>query len=397
VALAVVLLVAAGLLVRTFANLSSVDLGFSPTGILVGRMSLQGTSGESASARGALLDQALARIRQLPGVSAAAVSNNVPIEPGLNLALLPPAGGLIDQPRSVDWRYVTPEYFPLFQMTTRAGRILDEGDRAGGRLVAVVNEAFARTYFGRVDVIGQTIELSPSMRDGPREIVGVVADVKARSNSGFTRGMNALAAPAAPAMFVPATQAPDAAVQLASRFFEMKWIVRASGATAGLERGMQDAVRAVDPTLPFVRFESMTSVVRRDLDLQRLITLLLVAFAVSAMLLAAVGLYGVIAYSALQRRQEVGVRMALGATAGLVIRSFMREGLALAIIGLTLGAMGAALTTRFLSARLFGVTPLDTLTFASVAASLIAVAACAALIPATTAARRSPVHALRGE
>jgi ABC-type antimicrobial peptide transport system permease subunit len=310
---------------------------------------------------------------------------------------MPPEGALIAQGRAVDWRYVTPEYFALFQIATRLGRTFDDRDRAGSQPVVVVNESFARTYFGRTDVIGRTIALAPAMKDGPREIVGVVADVKARSNSGFTRGLNALASATAPAMFVPASQAPDAAVQIANRFFDMKWIVRTSGSIPALERGMQEAVRAIDPTLPFARFESMDSVIGRDLDLQRLLTVLLGAFATSAMLLACVGLYGVIAYSALQRRQEVGVRMALGATATRILKAFVGEGAAIAVVGLSLGIGGAVLVTRVLTSRLFGVTPLDIPTFTAAAMALVVVAAGAALIPAVGAARTSPARALRGE
>jgi putative ABC transport system permease protein len=397
VALALMLLVGAGLLIRSFVKLTSVDLGFSSRGVVIGRMSLQGTSAESAVARARLLEDALQTIRGLPGVSAAAVSNHVPVESGLNLTLLPPEGALIEQGRSVDWRYVTPEYFSLFQITTRRGRTFDDRDRAGGARVAVVNEAFARTYFGRLDVIGRTIALAPSMKDGPREIVGVVADVKARSNSGFTRGLNALASATAPAMFVPAAQAPDLAVQIANRFFDMKWIVRTTGSIPTLERGMQEAVRAIDPTLPFARFESMDTVVGRDLDMQRLLTVLLGAFATSAMLLACVGLYGLIAYSARQRRQEVGVRMALGANGTMILSVFMGEGLAIAAVGLSLGIGGGVLVTRVLTSRLFGVTALDLPTFTAAAGALVLVAAAAALIPAVGAARTSPARALRSE
>jgi putative ABC transport system permease protein len=397
VALAVVLLVGAGLLMRTFVNLTSVDPGFTPEGIVIGRMSLQGTNAENAAARARLLEQGMARIRALPGVTAVAVSNNVPVESGLNLALMPPAGALIDRQRSVDWRYVSPDYFSLFQIETRAGTTFTDEHASGRRLVAVVNEAFARTYFGRVNVIGQTISFVPAMNDGPREIIGVVADVKARSNAGFVRNLplGALGVDSSPAVYVPAAQAPDAAIQIANRFFDMKWIVRGSG--PAVEPGIREAIRAIDPTLAFVRFEAMTSVIRRDLDMQRLLTILLGAFATSAMLLAAVGLYGVIAYSAARRRREVGVRIALGATAASVVNAFVREGIALTVVGLALGVAGAAMVTRVLSSLLFGVTPLDVTSFAVAGLALMAVALLAALIPAASAARTNPLDALRGE
>jgi putative ABC transport system permease protein len=395
VTLAVVLLVGAGLLIRSFMNLTSVELGFAPDGIVIGRMSLQGTSAENADTRQRLIEQGLARIRELPGVTAIAVSNSIPIETGLNLAMTPPAGALIDQARAVDWRYVSPDYFSLFQIDTRAGMTFTDDHRAGRPLVAVVNEAFARTYFGRVDATGQTITFGNEV---PREIIGVVADVKGRSGAGFVRNLTlgALGAASSPAVYVPVAQAPDAAVQTANRFFDMKWIVRSSAAGA-LEPGMREAMRALDPTLPFIRFESMTSVIRRDLDMQRLLTILLGAFATSAMLLAAVGLYGLIASAAVRRRKEVGIRMALGATASRVVRAFVGEGVTLASIGLLLGLAGAAAVTRLLSSRLFGITPLDVTTFAIAGITLVAVAVCASLIPASSAARTNPMQALRGE
>jgi len=243
----------------------------------------------------------------------------------------------------------------------------------------------------------RTIALSPLAGDGPREIVGVVGDVRARSNSGFTRGLNALASDTAPAIFVPAGQAPDRGVSISNQFFDAKWIVRTNGSAPGIERAMREAVRAVDPTLAFVRFESMTSVIRRDLDLQRLLTVLLGAFAASALLLASVGLYGLIVYSADQRRQEVGIRLALGATSSSILNAFVREGLLTAGLGLGIGIAGAVGVTRVLTSRLFGVTALDLTTFAAAGLVLVAVAAFAALIPASSAARTSPARALRGE
>jgi putative ABC transport system permease protein len=397
VALAVVLVVGAGLLIRTFINLTSVDPGFNPAGIVIGRMSLQGTSLEEAARREVIFAQALDRIRRLPGVVTAAVANHVPVESGLNLALPPPPGALIDGPRSVDWRYVTPDYFAAFDIPTRAGRGFDERDNGSGKPVAMVNEAFARTYFGRLDIVGQTVRLDPSMKDPSREIVGIVGDVKARSNSGFTRGINALASPAAPAIFVPAAQAPDAAVRIAHAFFQMKWIVKTDTPLTTIERGMREALQAIDPTLPFVRFEPMSAVIADDLNLQRLLMTLLAAFASSAMLLAAVGLSGLVAYTAAQRTREMGVRMALGATGSSIVRLLVGEGLVIAGIGVALGAAGALFTSRVLATLLHGVTPLDAVTFVAATVILIGVAACAAFVPSLAAARTDPVTALRAE
>jgi hypothetical protein len=261
----------------------------------------------------------------------------------------------------------------------------------------MVNEAFARTYFGRLDIAGQTVRLDPSMKDPSREIVGIVGDVKARSNSGFTRGINALASPAAPAIFVPAAQAPDAAVRIAHAFFQMKWIVKTDTPLATIERGMREALQAIDPTLPFVRFEPMSAVIADDLNLQRLLMTLLAAFASSAMLLAAVGLSGLVAYTAAQRTREMGVRMALGATGSSIVRLLVGEGLVIAGIGVALGAAGALFTSRVLATLLHGVTPLDAVTFVAATVILIGVAACPAFFPSLAAARTDPVTALRAE
>lgn len=177
----------------------------------------------------------------------------------------------------------------------------------------------------------------------------------------------------------------------------MSWVVRADQADGRIARELQDAVRAVNPLLPFIRFETMDTVIARDLDLPRFIAVLVGTFAVIAMALAAVGLYGVVAYSVTLRTREVGIRMALGATAGLVVRAFLREGIVLGTVGAALGTAGAIALTRVLDALLFGVTSLDRMTFATVGAILIAIVAVASLIPAMRAARVNPVHALRTE
>ena len=396
VALAMVLLVGAGLLLRTFVNLNQTDLGFDPSGVIVAKMSLQSNAPIPASQLEAFFERALVRIRAVPGVVAAAATNNVPVERGLNIALTPPAGSLVRQLRAVDFRYVTPDYFTVFRVPLRAGRVFDDRDRAGGTLVAIVNEAFARAYYGRADVVGEMASAATAQIP-PREIVGVVADAKARSGSGWTRGVNALGAPVAPTVYVPIGQAPAGLLQSANRFFPMSWVVRMDRSNGRIGNELQDAIRAIDPLLPLVRVETMDTVIARDLDLPRFLATLVGMFAVTAMALAAVGLYGVVAYSVTLRTREVGIRMALGATAGLVLRAFVREGLVLGTLGAALGTAGAIALTRVLNALLFGVTALDRTTFAAVGGVLIVIVALASLIPAARAARVNPVHALRTE
>ncbi len=387
IALACILLVGAGLLVRSFVKLSGSELGFNPSGVLVGRMSLQGAI--DAPALELLLGQAMERVRRLPGVIAVSASNGVPVERALNLPLQPPAHSIVTQPRSVDWRYVTPAYFEVFDIQLVAGRLFDERDTPAAPPVAIVNEAFARGYFGRVNVVGETITIG--------EIVGVVGNAKAGSGAGWTRGLTALGSESAPTMFQPAGQAAASMSGWLRDGFNLAWSVRANGARPEREREMQEAVRAVDPRLSFIRFEPMDAVIDRDLDVPRFAANLFGGFALVALVLSGIGLYGLTAYAATQRARETGIRMALGATAGRTLRHFMTEGLAVAGVGLLLGIVGAALVTQVLAALLFGVTPLDSVTFAGVAALLLAIAAASTLVPAARAARINPVDALRGE
>ena len=175
----------------------------------------------------------------------------------------------------------------------------------------------------------------------------------------------------------------------------MTWSIKTDRPGPEIERELQDAVRAVDPRLAFVTFEPMDAVIARDLDIPRFVANLLAAFAGLAIVLAGIGLYGLMTYAATQRTREVGIRMALGATGARILRRFMAEGLAIAGVGLLLGIVGAAYLTRVLVVLLFGVTPLDAATFAAVGVVLLTIAALATLIPAARAARISPIQALR--
>jgi len=395
-ALAVVLLVGAGLLIRTLYNLHSAELGFNPTNVMVGRMSLQRAVDDGAQLE-ALLERGLSRIRTVPGVSAAAASNGVPVDRGINFALEPPPAGRVSDVRSIDWRYVSSDYFTVFDVPLLAGRLFDERDRSGSVPVAIVNEAFARAYFGRRDVTGESIGLVSGYQDPPRQIVGVVADVKARSGSGWTQGLTALGAPTAPAMFVPAGQGSATSVRGTHGVFPMTWSIKTARLDAMLASDLEDAMRAVDAGVTFIAFEPMDAVIARDLDLPRLVASLLATFAGLAITLAVIGLYGLIAYAATQRRREVGVRIAFGATAAEILRRFMAEGLAVACAGMAVGIIGAAFVTRLLTTLLFDVTPLDATTFAAVGGLLLGVAAIASVLPAVRAARVDPLVVLRAD
>jgi predicted permease len=396
VALALVLAVGAGLLVRTFVNLRAVDPGFDPSRVIVAKMSLDGSSQQTRGDLAGFFNRMLARVRAVPGVVAAAVGSTIPVERGLNLPLEPPAGGLISGIRSVDWCYVTPEYFEVFRIPLRAGRVFDASDRPGSAPVAVVNEAFVRAYFGDRPVVGQFLQLRRSLGDPPRRIVGVVADVKGVSGAGWGGGPVALASPAPPVLYIPASQVPAGIVELVHQFFPTSWVVRSEG-TADVIPAIQEVVRAEEPLLPFIRFETMEQVIARDLETQRFLMWLLGAFAAIAIVLAVVGTYGVLAYATAQRTQEIGIRMALGATGGRVLGACLGEGLLLVGCGVALGLLGAAALSRTLSALVFGIEPIDPLTFAGMAAVLAAAAGAATFVPAWQASRLDPARVLRSE
>jgi predicted permease len=394
IALAVVLLVGAGLLIRTFVNLRDAELGFDPSNVVVGKMSLQGSTGQTREQMATFFERTLTRLRDVPGVTAAAVGNNVPVERGLNLALEPPPGSLVDRIRAVDWRYVTPQYFTVFAIPIRSGRPFDERDGAQAPPVVLVNETFARTYFGTTGAIGRFIQIARSDGDPPRQIVGVLADVKGVSGSGWTRGLNALGSPVAPAMYVPVAQVPDSVLQMVHRFFPISWTIRT---THGLEvvPAMEDVLRSAAPQLPFIRFDTMEQLIARDLEQQRFLMILLGVFAAASLTLAAVGMYGLVAYTVAQRTQEVGIRLAHGATWTRVLFAFLGEGLSLATAGVGIGLVGAGFASRLLSSQVFGIDPLDRVTFVAMGALLVLVAGTATLIPALHASRIDPMRALR--
>jgi predicted permease len=398
-ALAVMLLVGAGLFIRSFLNLRSVPLGFDPSNVVIGKMSLQGASTQVPGGIGLLFQRAIAELRNAPGVSAVAVANSIPVERGMNFPVRPPAGGVLDRIRSVDLHWISSDYFAAFRIPVRDGRSFDDRDQTSSTPVAIVNETFATSFFGRPQVVGETIQLIGN--DPPRQIVGVVRDVKARSGAGWTSGLNALAAPSPPAMYVPVAQMRD--TSLSGSGLPMSWIVRTTAGQLAGSAGQDPAsmvrrvVQRSAPLLPFLRFEPMHEVIARDLELQRFLMVLVGAFAVAAMTLAIVGIYGLTAYTVGQRTQEVGIRMALGASAALVLRRFLAEGVSVALVGLAAGLAGAALATRLLSSMIFDVAPQDPLTLVVVSLVLIVVAGVSTLIPSIKAARTNPAHVIRTE
>lgn len=394
-ALAVILLVAAGLLTRTFTNLTTVDLGFEPSRIVVAEMSLMGTTFKSGEDLDAFYRDTLGRVSRIHGVELAGAANGIPIQRGINLPLEPAPGSLIQSVKSVDWRYVTADYLQVMQIPLRHGRSFTSADRMTSEPVALVNEAFARTFFGPADPVGRHVRLVGGLGGDPRRtIVGVIADVKGDSAAGADGTQNVLARAAPPAIYVPAAQLSHGLMEMAHRTFHVNIAARVSS-DRDVAAEFGSALKAALPTLAFARVQRMETVVGRALETERFQLTLIAIFAAIAVLLAAVGTYALIANSAQSRTFEVGVRLAVGATRAQILRTFLGEGLVLAVMGIALGVAGSLMLSQILNRLLWNVSPFDAMTIVSVAVIQMVVAGFASFLPARRISRIDAQQALQ--
>ena len=385
VALCTVLLVAAGGFLRTFVGLSTSDLGFDPAGVLTARASLQGPDYQSSAAVAALYERTLADLARLPGIEAAAVTNNLPVERGLNLAMrAAPENAIV---ASIDWRYIAGDYLRVLRIPLVAGRAFGEADRAAGPAVALVNEAFVRRFGGGRTVIGTRLQPTAiEIDDHVREIVGVLGDVR-------TRGVTATR----PTVFVPLEQVPDDLLAAVHGFFQVNWALRTREGGTGLIRSVERVIRGADPLLSITGFRTMAEVVGGALAATRSRTLLLGLFAVAALTLAAAGLYGLVAYAVAQRTKEIGIRLALGASGGRVTARFALQGIVLAAVGGSIGVGAAVAFTEVLRRMTPDARSLDPWTVAGVVLVLGAVSVAATVMPARRVTRVDPLLTLRSE
>jgi putative ABC transport system permease protein len=384
-ALAIMLLAGAGLLIRSFWNLLNVDPGFRAGGVLKAEYQLPRSRYPADFAawpdfreQHAFVAAILARAEALPGVTSAAVAGNHPLDPGFTNSFV--IVGREDEAREPGWpeltmRRVTPGYFSTVGVPLRRGRLLTTGDGTRSTPVVLINEAAAHRFFGERDPLGAQIRLFGV----PRTIVGVVANER-------TRGLSEGAPLSA---YLPLAQAPsvDGAGVL---------LVRTAGDPAAAAAPVRDIIRERDPALAVFGLEPLGRTVSRSVADRRFAMLLVGLFASLALVLAAIGVHGVLSFDVARRVREIGIRMALGAERGTVLRLILGRALALAAIGVASGGAGAFALTRTLSTLLFGVTPYDPATFASAAGLLTLVALAAAAIPAWRAARVDPAAALRG-
>jgi putative ABC transport system permease protein len=382
--LALVLLIGAGLLGKAFWQITSVAPGFNPENVLTMRVDLPRARYETIQPQTQFREQVLQNMNALPGVSAAMVSE-IPL--GGNAlnhnfiiegrpALIPG-----EEPELYS-RSVAGEYFQVLGIPILQGRALTRDDRSDTPLVGVINESMARQYFREQNPLGARIRWARSEEVQWITIVGVAGNVR---HFGLANSEE-------PAIYTPYAQSS----QDWKRWAEI--VVRSPG-TAGpaLVAQLKAMVWKVDPSIPVTKVRTMSEVMSVSLAAQRFNTLLLSVFAGVALLLASVGLYGVLAFSVAQRTREIGIRMALGAQTGDVLRLVLRQGLTLSLLGVVVGVGVALAGTRVLAGFLYGVAPTDPATFASVALVLIVVALVACLVPARRAMRVDPIVALRHE
>ncbi|HEX2167990.1 MAG TPA: ABC transporter permease, partial [Longimicrobiales bacterium] len=386
VALAVVLVVGSSLMLRSFASLQSVDPGFDPDGLLSFQLFLPATSYPEPGDQAAFLERLTERLRSLPGVTSAAAMSGLPPRREVN-ANDTDFEGLAQTPESPAhntdyWQFITRDYLETMDIPLRDGRLFTYADEAGGPVV-LINERLANVFYPDVNPIGR--RLRPPGDDVPwHTIVGVVKDVK----------QGGLEEPTGTEVYF---LYPQTANQIGFAPRTMNLVVRTSGDPNQLASSVRSAVRDLDPQLPVANMASMNDVLHAAVAGPRFITLLLAVFAAVALALAAIGTYGVMAYSVAQRRQEIGIRMALGAQASSVLGMVLGQGVVVAAIGIALGVAGAWALTRLMSALLFNVSATDPLAFVSAPLLLAIVALTACYIPARRATRVDPAVVLKSD
>jgi putative ABC transport system permease protein len=381
-ALAVVLLLGAGLLVKSFNKLIAIDLGFDRNNVLTTRINLPRSKYTEDPQTIAFQQQLLQRVKSLPGVESAGTTNHTPLN-GFGIIVfteiegVPPPDNKKDDPIGVG--SVSPDYFQAMRIPLLSGRLYDERDGPDKQRVAIVNDAFARRFFPNGDVLGKRVSFScPEGASLCRTIVGVVGNVRQES----------LTDDVAAELYLPYTQMPMNGMTL---------VVRTTSDPLSLAPAVRNEVLGVDKNQPIFDVKTMDQRVNDAVAVSRSLMLLFSAFALLALVLGSVGIYGIVSYSVTQRTHEIGIRMALGARAGNVLSLIMKNGLALVLTGIVIGIAGALALTRFMTTLLFGVTPTDTATFVIVSAIFFVIAVAASLIPAVRATRVDPLVALRYE
>jgi len=382
IALALVLLVGTSLLVRSSSRLLQVDPGFASDKVAVLEVHVWGKY-PKPDQRAAFFEQTLERIAALPGVEAAGAVSSLPlIETRIDIdstfSIEGQPASAPDQQPSAYQTIATPEYFRAMNVPLRNGRFFTSADNQTSVPVVLINETMARRYWPDEDPIGRKVTVRLAGPPSTREIVGVVSDVLHTGLDGAPR----------PELFVPHLQNP---------FGSMTYVVRAANEPEGILSAVKNEIRAVNPNQAFSTTTTMKQLLSKSLGERRFTMLLFSCFAALALVLAAVGIYGLISFSTSQRTHEIGVRIALGAQRSHIFKMIMGEGMKLSLLGVAIGLAGALALTRFLKGLLFGVTATDPLSFAGMSLLIVGTALLASYLPARRATKMDAMNALRYE
>src|SRR5262245_1493040 len=391
-ALALMLLVGAALLIRTFVALREVKPGFDARGVLTLQTSLAGTRYTTTRGVDTLTRAVTERLNAIPGVEAAAMAISLPTEGGVDLPFTiegRPLTGKDQYHGDENWRSVTPAYFRALAIPVLRGRAFDDHDAPGAAPVVIVNAQFAKKYFPGADALGQRIVfakgLGPEFEDPVRQVVGVVGDTRD----------NGLDSDAPPMVFVPVAQVSDALTRLANGVIPPRWIVKTAAPLSSLTAAVPQAFLAVDSELPVAQVRPMEDLIANSISRQSFNMLLLTIFGAIALVLAAVGVYGIMSYSVEQATHDISVRLALGAGRGDILSLVLGNGMKLAGAGLAVGAAAAFGASRLLAGMLYGVKATDPSTYAVVIGVLGVIALLACYLPARRAMRVDPILALK--
>ncbi|MEO8450889.1 MAG: ABC transporter permease [Gemmatimonadota bacterium] len=383
--IAVVLVIGAGLTLRSFQNLVRLDPGFDAHNVLTLRLALPEGDYPATPELVRFYDQVGAEVKRVPGVTAAGFVRVLPLAAEIGDAGIQIEGRPIPpgEPNlSADWQVVTPGYFEAMRIPLIRGRFFDQTDTPDGLPVIAVNQTLAKEYFPGEDPLGRRIKVGGGPQAPWRTIVGLVGDTR---HNGLTK-------PPKRAWFIPHNQF---ATAFGSTRRAMTLVARTSGDPRSLVPAVEQLIHRRDANLAITEIATLDDVMAIAVQEQRFLTTLMTGFGILALSLAAIGIYGVISYSVTQRTQEIGIRLALGADRWKVRRLVVQQGMAPALAGTVVGVGGAALLSQFMRTLLYGVAPLDALTYTAIPILLMAVAFAAALIPASRATRVEPVEALR--